>query len=291
MRGLTLTQAALRLGGKVCNGAIRCPGPNHSRFDNSLAVWLTPEGIRVHSFAGDDWRVCIAHACALLGLEQWRPSLSSGMAMSSTAKQPEAKKTKPRAFEIWKEARDPVGTLVEDYLAGRGLSLPPTIAGRVIRFHPRLFHKQTGEYLPAMVSLFRDIRTNEARGIQRVWIREGKKFDLKAFNPLGGAAIKLTRDAEVMNGLTVAEGFESALAGYHFGFRPTWALGSAGEIAKFPPLPGIEAVTILTERNDHGKNAMAVKKCAALWHEAGKEVFTVEPLLGDDANDAWRGAA
>jgi putative DNA primase/helicase len=66
-----------------------------------------------------------------------------------------------------------------------------------------------------------------------------------------------------------------------------WALGSASSIASFPTLPGIEAITILGEVEDGGANRRATEQCAARWHEAGREVFVVSPLVGKDLNDAW----
>ena len=75
------------------------------------------------------------------------------------------------------------------------------------------------------------------------------------------------------------------------GYRPVWATGSAGGIAKFPVLSGIDALTVLGETNDNGANERAVKEVAARWHLAKREVFVIEMLTGDDLNDAWWKAA
>ncbi len=75
------------------------------------------------------------------------------------------------------------------------------------------------------------------------------------------------------------------------GYQPVWALGGAGNIMKFPAvLSGIEALKILTEINDGGKNAEAIPEVSASRHEAGREVFTLEMLAGDDLNETWREA-
>ena len=45
------------LGGKVSNGQILCPGPNHSSKDKSLSIKFdeqNPNEFVVNSFAGDD---------------------------------------------------------------------------------------------------------------------------------------------------------------------------------------------------------------------------------------------
>src|SRR5690242_18628076 len=82
-----LRALAAALGGEVTSGAVSCPGPDHSPKDRSLRVyvdWQAPAGVRVHSHAGDDWRVCMDHVLRKLGREpvdklrqpQKRPSRS-----------------------------------------------------------------------------------------------------------------------------------------------------------------------------------------------------------------------
>jgi putative DNA primase/helicase len=171
---------------------------------------------------------------------------------------------------------DPRGTLAEHYLAGRGLDLGEDIAGDVLRWHPGI---------RAMLALFRDIRTDELRAICRTFLDHvGRKIERKFFGPVGGCAIKLDADEEVRGGLHVAEGVETAMAARQLGLRPTWALGSAGAVAAFPVLGGIECLTLLAEHCE--VNARAVKQCAARWYEAGREVIINEPKRGKDLNDA-----
>ncbi len=58
---LDLQKIARRLGGAVVGGHLLVPGPGHSDHDRSLAVFLdpySPDMFRVHSHAGDDWKVC-----------------------------------------------------------------------------------------------------------------------------------------------------------------------------------------------------------------------------------------
>ena len=52
-----------------------------------------------------------------------------------------------------------------------------------------------------------------------------------------------------------------------------------------------DALTVLGETNDGGANERAIKEVAARWHLAGREVFVIEMLTGDEINDAWRKAA
>ena len=94
-------------------------------------------------------------------------------------------------------------------------------------------------------------------------------------------------------GLVVGEGLESCLAARQLGLKPVWALGSAQAISTFPVLSGVEALTILSERNEDGSRNLAsqhaIAECGERWHGARREVILVDPPEGDtDANDALR---
>jgi putative DNA primase/helicase len=195
------------------------------------------------------------------------------------------------AARIWGDSVDPRGTGADRYLmAERWLSLPDEIAGSVIRFHAALFFD--GRRVPGMVTLMRDIHTDKPCGIIRTFFDEqGRKITRRMLGRASGAAVKLAPDAHVTEGLHVCEGTETGIAAMIAGYRPVWPLGSAGAIGKFPVLGGIDALTILTERNDGGANVRAVAEVSARWHDAGREVLTVEMLIGDDMNDAWREVA
>jgi hypothetical protein len=181
-----------------------------------------------------------------------------------------------RALHLWNAGADPRGTLVERYLASRCLELGEDIAGEVLRWHPGI---------RAMLALFRDIRTDEPRAICRTFLdQDGRKIERKFLGPVGGCAIKLDADEEVTGGLHIGEGLETCMAARQMGLRPTWALGSAGAVAAFPVLGGIECLTLLAEHDE--VNARAGEQCAARWYEAGREVIITEPVGGKDLNDA-----
>jgi putative DNA primase/helicase len=182
------------------------------------------------------------------------------------------------ALRLWNEAHDPRGTVVANHLALRGLTL--------LRFHPAL--KYNDILVGAMVALFRDVRTNEPCGIHRTFLDSaGRKLDRRMLGRAKHASIKVDADENVALGLVIGEGLETCLAARLAGFRPVWALGSAGTIAPFPVLSGVEAITILGEVGDGGTNHRAAQVCAARWIEAGREAFIVAPLVGNDLNDVW----
>ena len=60
---------ALALGGDVVSfNRVSAPGLGHSPTDRSLSVLITGSDFIVHSFAGDDWRVCKEYVRSRLGL-------------------------------------------------------------------------------------------------------------------------------------------------------------------------------------------------------------------------------
>jgi hypothetical protein len=191
--------------------------------------------------------------------------------------------TMPAAIAMWREAVEPRGSVVEGYLSSRGLELDEGVSGEVIRFHPRA---------NAMLALFRGIEDDQPKGISRTFLgKDGVKLGRKFLGPVGGCAIKLDPEEEVLAGLHIGEGIETCLAarqGVRIGgdivpCRPTWALGSAGAIAAFPVLSGVEAVTFLREHDE--ANSKAATTCALRWHAAGRQVFNAWPDVGSDLND------
>ena len=109
---------------------VLCPGPGHSKADRSLSVIFNGgAGPVVHSFAGDDWRLCKNHVSALLGGAAY---------VWSTPQQRERDRDDERtaiARTLWSEGIDPRGTPAEDYLRSRGLTLT-NAARKALRFHP-----------------------------------------------------------------------------------------------------------------------------------------------------------
>lgn len=69
-----------------------------------------------------------------------------------------------------------------------------------------------------------------------------------------------------------------------------WSLIDAGNLAAFPALPGIGALTIAADNDPAG--LQAAETCATAWTNAGKEVrLVVPPRERMDLNDVAREAA
>ncbi|WP_157861980.1 toprim domain-containing protein [Methylobacterium sp. Leaf361] len=302
---LTLQQFAADLRGKVVSGGVSFAPPGHGPRDGSGRLRLDPSarnGYRITCLSPRDDAIQVRdYVDERCGLPRWderqrRPDphevarQERAREQQRLIREAEARIKVDRVRRIWDEAeRDPRGTLVARYLAEhRHLDLAHDVCGHAIRFHPA--GPWEGERVPMMLCGFRDIATDELVGLHRTRLdpATAAKIDRKMLGRAGGAAIKLTQDADVMTGLHLAEGVETALAGMALGFRPMWALGSVGGIAAFPLMSGIEALTICAETGEASQ--AAVNQVGTRWSDAGREVLIAAPKTGSDLNDAIREA-
>lgn len=171
-----------------------------------------------------------------------------------------------RALSAWNEVRRPEGTLTARYLIEqRRIDIAGMECGHVIGHHPRV---------RAMVALMSDPITAEPCGVHRTFLDgEGRKIDRKMLGRQG--VVRLSRDEDVTTGLGICEGIEDGLAILLAGWAPVWAATSAGAIARFPVLPGVECLTIFADADDAGQTAAAT--CAARWQAAGREATVSAP--------------
>jgi hypothetical protein len=130
------------------------------------------------------------------------------------------------------------------------------------------------------VALVTDILTHAPISLHRTWVRaDGSKADVDTPRLLlgghrkAGGVIRLWPDEAVTTGLAVAEGIETALSVAHV-FRPVWAVIDAGNLARFPILDGIEALTIAVDDDPAGIRAAG--ECAERWAQADREATLVE---------------
>ena len=206
--------------------------------------------------------------------------------------------TKPQAQALWRESMSARGTGVEKYLESRGCALP---SGGVLRFHPRC-PRGGGEHferLPAMLALMTEPINGKPCGVHRTYLRSDGtgKADGKAKMMLGDAGvIRLAPDDEITNSLGLTEGIETALKLMRRAkWRPIWAAGSAGPMARFPVLPGEVALTLFPDLDEiNVKKARqwqpagfnAARQCAENWRQQHRKARIVYPPPGKDWDDA-----
>jgi hypothetical protein len=287
---LSLRQIARALGGEISGGEVRAPGPGHLPKDRSLCVRLSPnaaDGFVVHSHAGDDWESCRDYVRERAGLP-----FTKERGVPAHAPAPE--RPRSNGLSLWQEARDLRGTLAQKYLEGRSLLCGEDLS-HAIRFHPACPFKQ--ERFPALLSLIRNIHSDEPQGLQRTALlpsgeavkRDGKTFRM-TLGAMKAGAVKIDPDKDVTQGLCIGAGLESTLTGRQMGYAPAWALLSDDGIANFPALPGLEGLTIFLENDERNQNQHASYECGLTWWAAGRAVFTVRPIIGNDLNDEIREA-
>ena len=271
-------------------GIARCPG--HDDREPSLSIREAEDGkILIRCHAGCDQKRVIS---ALRSLGLWEDCGSKPFARSAShageTRQParnDAKRTEV-ALAIWNAAVSADGSLVETYLAARGLHLPlpPTL-----RFHAGLKHPSGGIW-PAMVALVTRGVDDVPLAIHRTFLaRDGvgkapvdpQKMML---GPCRGGAVRLAPAGDV---LMVGEGIETCLAAMQATGLPAWAaLSTSGLLALDLP-DDVRDVIVLADGDEAGK--AAARGAALRWKREGRRVRIAHPPQGMDFNDMLLGTA
>lgn len=200
--------------------------------------------------------------------------------------------TTPLARRLWAEAQPAAGTLADAYLRHRGLALETDAP---LRFHPAAWRAAgDGPRGPAMIALMTDPASAEPRGVHITYLARdgrGKAPGKRSKIMLGRVGtIRLVPDDAVTLGLGLAEGVETSLAVMQrAGWRPVWAATSAGAIASFPVLPGVETITLFADADTAGERAAT--QCAVRWAEAGIPSRILRPPAGDFDDASMTGRA
>lgn len=268
--------------------AVHVSGPKRGRFyDNEAGVYGDALALVAH-LRRTSMREAYLWALAWLGLDGRREPREVlrrlELLPDLPQRPPETEVAKADlAARLWREARPAAGSPVERYLAGRGLTLPPDTP---LRFHSSC--PRGAERLPAMVALMTDPASGAPCGVHRTFLLpDGTgKAPGQAKMMLGAAGVvRLVPDVAVTAGLGIAEGIETGLAIMQRGWSPLWAVGSAGGIARFPVLPGIETLTVFPDADDSGASLKAAQECAGRWYTAGVMVRFGTPPAGTDFAD------
>ncbi|CAJ0688366.1 toprim domain-containing protein [Ralstonia wenshanensis] len=191
--------------------------------------------------------------------------------------------------QLW-NACTPLAGVALAYLESRVCRVPP--ADCDLRYHPSLKHP-TGYVGPALVGLISDAVTAQPLSLHRTWIlADGRKADIDPPRLLlgghrkQGGVIRLWPDEAVTTGLGIAEGIETALS-LAWAYAPVWACIDAGNMAAFPVLRGIEALTIGADNDAAGTTA--AQQCAQRWADANAEAYITRQTQ-NDLNDFLREA-
>jgi hypothetical protein len=280
------------LGGRKAGGgwASRCPSRDDRR--PSLSICDADDNkMLVHCHAGCDQERVTA---ALRGRGLW--TVNSSRSLSHTARrkpverkqdQDDAKRTQA-ALAIWQAANMSQVTLVETYLASRGIDPP---APNALRFHAGLKHPSGGIW-PAMVALVTRGVDGTPLAVHRTFLaREGggkapvdpRKMML---GPCRGGAVRL---ADVADLLMVGEGIETCLAAMKATGNPAWAALSTSGLRTLDLPESVRDVIVLADGDDAGE--AAGRDCAWRWKREGRRVRIARPPQGMDFNDMLLGRA
>lgn len=276
------------------DGKARCP----FHEDGTASLHIYPDNY--HCFGcgahGDhfEWSVKGEGLSFAAAVDQMRSLAGVSKPPPKVMGPPDPEQMQKLALGIWSEAKPIEGTLAARYLTQtRGLDITELPTG-ALRFLPNcIFGK--GVRHPCLVALFRDVKTNAPTGIHRTALTaEALKIDRKSLGRKRGSAIKLWPDDEVTSGLVIGEGIETTLAaaqikwkGTHL--RPAWAMGDKENIASFPVLLGIEALTVLVDHDENGVGQRAAAECLQRWRGEGREAVALIPdTVNVDFNDLTR---
>jgi putative DNA primase/helicase len=266
----------------------RCPA--HSDHTPSLSIRNADDNkVLVRCFAGCDQERVIA---ALRARGLWsghRSAIRSHINQAGSAKPGEdadAEGKRRHAASIWRASVPAAGTLVETYLASRGLVTPPAPA---LRFHPALKHRSGGTW-PAMVALVTRGTDDASLAVHRTYLaRDGagkapvdpQKMMIAASR---GGAVRIAQPGDV---LMVGEGIETCLAAMQASGHPAWAALSTSGLRALDLPDGVHDVIVLADGDDPGE--AAARECALRWKRQGRRVRIARPPQGLDFNDLLMG--
>lgn len=300
-----LRSLARALGGNISGDQVLAPGPGHRPRDRSLRVKFGasfPDGFMVHSYAGDDWRECRDHVNRALGIANgsWRCRENSAQVDQNAR----------REIENNSRRRGLVVSIVSGMVRLRGT--PGEVYLRAVRridireisdvfdrtdaigWHQEcLFleegHRLHGKRIGAIIAVQTDPLTAEPTGgISRTYIHEGRKVG-KAKSSAPAGILRLSHDEDVLGGLFIAEGLETALAAMSIGLRPMSSVGSTAIMAKMPVLAGIESISVLADNDTNGSGERAARELQSRWLSAGREARLWKPNFRGDLNDMLMG--
>ena len=186
------------------------------------------------------------------------------------------------ALILWQSTKPAEGSLVETYLATRGLHLPPTAA---IRFHASIKH-HTGSVWPAMIGLVTRGVDASPLAIHRTFLAQDGTAKAPVDPPkmmLGPCSGGVVRLGDPIDVLMVGEGIETCLAVMNDTGIPAWAALSTSGLRSLDLPSDVRDVIVLADGDDPGE--AAARDCAVRWKREGRRVRIARPPRGTDFND------
>jgi putative DNA primase/helicase len=204
-----------------------------------------------------------------------------------------------RALKIWNATERGAGSIVEQYLASRGIVLDEW--PRSLRFHPQCPQPRDGVGnfvlpLPAMVALVEHVACGPV-AVHCTYLRaDGTgKADIERtkaiIGPIAGGAVRLAMPREGQ-WLAVGEGLETTLSVAVACSMPAWAALSAGGIRNMLLPREATNITIVADHDLSGTGERAACEAAARWLAEGRCLrVAMPPEPGTDFNDVLTGRA
>lgn len=262
----------------------RCPG--HEDHKPSFSIRDTDDGkLLVRCFAGCSQERVIA---ALRSRGLWSCDGTYRPTRRALREVPEKKPNRDDArrsrdaLAIWQSAIPAPGTLVETYLASRGLhhEPPPTL-----RFCAGLKHRSGGIW-PAMVALVTRGSDDTPVAVHRTFLARdgGGKARIAPqkmmLGPCRGGAVQLAASGNV---LMVGEGIETCLAAMQATGNPAWAALSTSGLRSLELPKTVRDIIVLADGDEVGE--AAARDCARRWTRQARRVRIARPPQGMDFND------
>lgn len=294
MNTANLSVIAERLLGKprhATRGEWRYGNKGSLSLDTNKGVWFSHET----GEGGDAIDLVRWHRkCGFRDALDWLNGIGEIPAPSPPQERAAKPDNRAAAVRIWGASGPIGGTLGERYLTGRGLPGPYP---KALRFHRAC--PFAGETPPAMVAAMRDYATGDVMAVHRTALApDAAKRDRKMLGPSSTACIMLVP----FHGgrLGVCEGVETGLAVLALGWpHALWSLASAGKIARFPVIAGVEELTIFadhdvrTQFQPHhgGEGVAAALKSAEHYRRHNRRATMVIPEREGDWVDILTGSA
>jgi putative DNA primase/helicase len=198
-----------------------------------------------------------------------------------------------RALKIWRGTERAEGSIVELYLAGRGIRFEQWLTA--LRFHPRCPRPkdEAGKFvppLPAMIALVEHIEHGPVAvhctylrldGSAKAGVEKAKAI----FGPVAGGSVRFGAP-QAGQWLAVAEGIETALSVAASCSMPVWAALSAGGIKNLRLPREATHIVICADHDANGVGERAAHDAAERWLAENRRVRIATPPEPDtDFND------